>query len=176
MTRNSSIGMLDLARLAMSMSVIAIVFVVSAGAERRATERDEAARDHIERQIAQVYQVLQLVIARTESCAVEIDRNGTVLWMNQKAHATLRLTVGKDVTSCMTAEGAKAHQVGFQKAMRYARSDGKPLATIPACMAITDTGEEIVVSVETWRTPKGAMAFVTPEKKRAVESTESASR
>ena len=154
------------------MSAIAVVFAVAASAERRAKERDEQARDNIERQITQVYQVLQLAISRTDSCAVETDRNGTVLWMNSKAEDTLRLCVGKDVTTCMTTEGAKAHEIGFARAMRYARSDGKPLSTIPECTAITNDGREIIVSIETWRTPNGAMAFVTPVKRPAERYTE----
>jgi hypothetical protein len=162
MHRNSSISAMDMIRLAFAVGTLIVVFVVSAAAERKAKERDDAARDNLERQITQVYQVLQLTISRTESCAVETDKSGNVLWMNKKAKDTLRLCKGHNVTSCMTEDGAHEHEIGFAKAMRYARSDAKPLSVIPECIAITKDGSEIRVSVETWRTPNGAMAFVTP--------------
>lgn len=162
MTRNHEFGLMDIGRIGMAVATIIIVFIVSSSAERRATERDLAAREDIEDQVTQVYQVLQLVISRTASCAIEADKQGNVLWMNPLAKTTLRLSLGENVTSCMTASGAAAHTAGFERAMLSDQIYRQPLSVIPNCIALANDGNEIEVSVETWRTPNGAMAFVTP--------------
>jgi signal transduction histidine kinase len=111
--------------------------------------------------LSQVYQVLQLVISRTDSYAIETDRTGNVIWMNALAKKRLRLTEGVNVATCMTPQGAEKHNAGFAKAMQTESSMQLPLAIIPECIAITSDGSHVRVSVETWRTPNGAMAFVT---------------
>jgi hypothetical protein len=169
MDRNRQLGIIDVARTLIALIAIVCVFVVSAITERTASEREQAARardkaaqKNLEVQLSQVYQVLQLAISRTDSCAVETDKAGNVIWMNAMAKRSLRLCMGANVTGCMTEAGAQQHHHGFAKAMQADKMSDKPLAVIPRCVAITRDGDEIEVSVETWKTPNGAMAFVTP--------------
>ena len=168
MDRNRQLGVIDVARTLIAFIAIVCVFVVSAVAERTASEREQAARardkaiqDNLAVELSQVYQVLQLAISRTDSCAIETDQQGNVIWMNAMAKQSLRLTMGNSVKSCMSEAGAKQHGRAFAKAMLADKMSDKPLSVIPRCIAINRDGKEIEVSVETWKTPNGAMAFVT---------------
>ncbi len=168
--RNKPFHTMDTIRILISMTALVAVFFVSSSAERNAQRRDEAQRESIKTQIDQVYKVLQLAISRTESCAVETDDQGNVLWMNHLAAVTLNLRLGENVTSCMPESGRSKHETAFQSSMRQADGTQPQQGSIKShhpllkvqCVALGKDLRELPMSIEAWRTPNGAMVFLTP--------------
>lgn len=168
--RNKPFHPMDSIRILISVTAIVAVFYVASSAERKAQRRDDAQRESIKLQIDQVYKVLQLAISRTESCAVETDDQGNVLWMNHLAAVTLNLKLGENVTSCMPESGRSRHETAFQASMQQATGTQAKTGSIKShhpllklqCVALSKDLKELPMSIEAWRTPNGAMAFLTP--------------
>jgi hypothetical protein len=162
MERGKKWYFVDWLRLILATTTVGWVLFHSSSIEKETKKHTTAVRADTEKQLSEMYAILQLSLSRVDSCAVETDKKGNVLWMNDKARNTLRLTRGENVTLCMLNEGAEKHNRSYEKAMNKREDGTRPLAIIPKCQAVGKNGDIITVTVETWATPKGAMAFVTP--------------
>lgn len=94
-----------------------------------------------------------------QSCAVEVDERGKVIYLNELAQETFDLKVGDSVDKVIPEAFRNEHRDLMMDAIEQSRDGGKILSKF-RCQAVTLNGLTDA-EVETWSTPMGAMAFIT---------------
>ena len=113
---------------------------------------------------AHIYRVvLRAVLTTADKTAIaglEVDRNGTVTWVNQVAIDRLGINQGDDlheVFSGMPDDFVETHKMKFAEAMRTEQ----PALRRISCKVFDNATKRLSrVTVETWTTKKGAMGLV----------------
>jgi len=152
MTRNKRLTWSNILMTAASLVFVVVAYLVHVNATDRLEDLAVGQQ--------QIHELFLKHITKSEnSAAIHVDREGSVIWLNEKAERLFGLRLGDDIEKIMLPHQRAVHRENFEKAMKLHDAGNRALSDI-YCKAYVADGDIVPVHVETWSVPDGAMAYI----------------